>query len=74
LSDAKEQAERFERDLNQRAILQYAQVAQDNRLLSALAQGFPECAGVALGIDRLVMLATHQNSLSDVIAFPVEEA
>jgi elongation factor P--(R)-beta-lysine ligase len=36
-----------------------------------LNAGFPACAGVALGIDRLVMLALNASSIDDVIAFPV---
>jgi lysyl-tRNA synthetase class 2 len=39
-------------------------------LLAALAEGLPACAGVALGFDRLVMLAAGKESLAQVMAFP----
>lgn len=74
LTDAAEQQRRFECDLKQRVALQHAEVVKDERLIAALANGFPHCAGVAVGIDRLVMLATGQNYLADVMAFPVEYA
>jgi elongation factor P--(R)-beta-lysine ligase len=45
----------------------------DNYLLEAQAS-FPECAGVALGMDRLLCLATGSNNLADVIAFPITRA
>ena len=43
-------------------------------LLDALQHGMPECSGVALGVDRLVMLALGAESLSEVLAFPVGRA
>ena len=39
-----------------------------------LAQGLPDCAGVALGFDRLVMLACGAKSVQEVMAFPIERA
>lgn len=44
------------------------------RLLDAMQAGLPPCAGVALGFDRLVMLAVGMLSLADVIAFPFDRA
>ncbi len=46
----------------------------DERFLAALEAGLPECSGVALGVDRLIMLALGVERISDVIAFPVYRA
>ena len=47
---------------------------EDSRLLAAMRRGLPPCAGVALGFDRLVMLAAGATDIAQVIAFPVETA
>ena len=46
----------------------------DERLLAAHEKGLPACAGVALGLDRLVMLAGRYRTLRDVLAFPADTA
>jgi elongation factor P--(R)-beta-lysine ligase len=74
LSDAKEQYLRFRNDLNLRARFGYSQVPIDKYLLAALTHGLPDCAGVALGIDRLLMLMTKADKLSDVISFPIDRS
>jgi lysyl-tRNA synthetase class 2 len=74
LGNAGEQRRRFEHDLARRAVLGLASVPPDERLLAALDQGLPACAGVALGVDRLVMLALGAERLADVMAFPIERA
>ena len=74
LADAAEQRSRFESDLEQRRRDRLVPVTMDERLLSALASGLPDCAGVALGVDRLVMIACGAKCLHDVMAFPFDSA
>lgn len=74
LLDAGEQAERFEQDNRIRRDLGRPQMAPDARLIAALRQGLPECSGVALGLDRLLMLAVGASSIEQVLAFPAERA
>lgn len=74
LTDAQEQRERFESDQSLRASLGRERVEGDGRLLAALEAGLPKCAGVALGFDRLVMVAAGKASLEDVLSFPIDRA
>jgi len=74
LADADEQLARFVADNRKRRSLGLAEQPIDYRLIAALQQGLPDCAGVALGIDRLVMLAAGAEQLPEVIAFPVQRA
>ena len=74
LNDATEQRARFERDLAQRKERGLPAVPMDERLLEALAHGLPDCAGVALGFDRLVMIAAGVASIQEVLPFPIERA
>ncbi|KAA1152490.1 elongation factor P--(R)-beta-lysine ligase [Pseudoalteromonas sp. FUC4] len=74
LTNASEQAKRFNEDNAYRAENGLNQVPMDTRLIKALEHGLPQCAGVALGIDRLVMLATNKEKIKDVIAFDVQRA
>lgn len=74
LSDANEQRLRFLSDLNARAALDYPEVPIDEYLLAALRHGLPDCSGVALGIDRLLMLMATMNRISEVISFPIERS
>jgi lysyl-tRNA synthetase class 2 len=74
LGDAEEQRHRFEYDLARRAQQGLTSVPMDQRLLDALRDGLPECSGVALGFDRLVMLAAGKRSIEEVLAFPLNRA
>ncbi len=74
LADPREQRRRFEADLAERRRRGLPEVAVDGRLLAALAAGLPDCAGVALGVDRLVMLRIGSRDIADVIAFPIDRA
>jgi elongation factor P--(R)-beta-lysine ligase len=74
LADADEQRRRFERDLELRRADKLPAMPMDEYLLQALQQGLPDCAGVALGFDRLLMLAAGASSIEDVIGFPFGRA
>ena len=70
LTDAVEQRARFEQDLAERRAQGLPEYPIDEAFLDALAAGLPPCAGIALGVDRLVMLATGAKHIDDVTAFP----
>ncbi|VAX07350.1 Translation elongation factor P Lys34--(R)-beta-lysine ligase [hydrothermal vent metagenome] len=74
LTDSAEQRRRFEQDLIQREAAGQKPVPMDENLLAALAAGLPDCAGVALGIDRLLMQITGAKRIDDVLAFPLGRA
>lgn len=69
LRDADEQRRRFEHDNLRRREYGLPERPLDERLLAALAHGLPDCSGVALGVDRLLMLATGTRDLRQVLAF-----
>ncbi len=69
LQNADEQRARFEKDLQYRAEHHMERVPIDEHLLSALRQGLPDCAGVAMGIDRLIMLVLGKEKIVDVMSF-----
>ena len=69
-----EQRMRFATDQQVRASRGLPTFTLDPHLLSALDAGLPDCAGVALGFDRVLMLASGAASIDDVLAFPVERA
>jgi lysyl-tRNA synthetase class 2 len=69
LADAGEQRARFDRDLMRRRERGTIQPPLDEALLSALDAGLPDCAGVALGVDRLLMAMLGSDRIADVLAF-----
>jgi lysyl-tRNA synthetase class 2 len=69
LRDAAEQRARFGRDLALRRDRGAALPPLDERLLAALDAGLPACAGVALGVDRLLMAMLGTPRIADVLAF-----
>ena len=74
LASASEQRARFEHDLAARHRRGLHADKMDERLLGALAAGLPDCAGVALGFDRLMMLLAGARNIDEVIPFPIERA
>jgi len=74
LTDAEQQLMRFKEDNIKRTQHGKTERPIDYRLIEALESGLPDCAGVALGIDRLVMLAVNANEIQQVITFPIENA
>jgi lysyl-tRNA synthetase class 2 len=74
LANAGEQRARFEQDLTLRRARGQVQPPLDERLLAALAAGIPDCAGVALGFDRLVAIALGAPRLADAMAFTIDNA
>ncbi|MBB5208348.1 EF-P lysine aminoacylase EpmA [Chiayiivirga flava] len=69
LTDTREQRQRFELDNARRRARRLREVPLDARLLAALERGLPACAGVALGIERLLMALLRSDAIDDVLAF-----
>jgi elongation factor P--(R)-beta-lysine ligase len=74
LAVAAEQRARFEHDNLERRRAGLPVHALDERLLAALESGLPDCAGVALGFDRTLMLACGAANIDEVLAFPTSRA
>jgi lysyl-tRNA synthetase class 2 len=74
LTDAVEQRARFERDNARRRERGLAGMPLDENLLAAIGQGMPACAGVALGIERLLMAMSGSDDIADVLAFAFDRA
>ena len=74
LANAAEQRMRFNTDQQARKSRGLPTHSLDQYLLAAMDAGLPDCAGVALGFDRVLMLAMDAASIDEVLAFPVERA
>jgi lysyl-tRNA synthetase class 2 len=74
LTDPREQRARFERENRLRESRGQPAMPVDEHLLSALEQGVPECAGVALGFDRLVAVALGAERLLQASSFGIDNA
>ncbi|MCP5416931.1 MAG: EF-P lysine aminoacylase GenX [Chromatiaceae bacterium] len=74
LTDAAEQRRRFGFDLERRRRQNRPELPLDEHLLAALEAGLPDCSGVALGIDRLLMCMAGADHIEQVLAFPIDRA
>lgn len=74
LTNHEVQVQRFQEDNAQRKDLNLQEKGIDQNFISALSHGLPQCSGVALGIDRLIMLALNADHIEQVITFPIANA
>ena len=74
LAQPHEQRTRFVHDLSVRKARGQIQTPLDENLLAALEHGLPDCAGVALGFDRLVAIALGADSLAAALSFSIDNA
>ncbi len=74
LTDVTEQRRRLEDGERRRRVAGLPRRPMDERFLAALDAGLPECAGVALGLDRLLMVLLDEQQLDAVLSFPIDRA
>lgn len=74
LTDVNVQSQRFQEDNKKRFSAGLVTKSIDGHFIQALTNGLPSCSGVALGIDRLIMLALNTAHIEEVIAFPIDRA
>jgi elongation factor P--(R)-beta-lysine ligase len=72
LTDAIEQEKRFDQEIELRKLRNQRTVVKDQRLIAALKTGLPECSGMAIGLDRLLMILSGRSHINEVLAFPVD--
>ena len=74
LTDAKEQERRFDQEIAIRQQRKYPVTVKNKHLVAALEAGLPECSGIAIGLDRLLMLLANSATINDVLNFPISRA
>ncbi len=74
LTDAQEQKRRFQADSRLRQQRARPPLPWDEHLIDALTHGLPDCSGVALGVDRLLMVLQGLDTLKQTLAFPIDRA
>jgi len=74
LTDAAIQLDRFKNEYQARVDRALDVSPIDMRLVEALQSGMPDCAGIALGIDRLILLKAKASHIDEILAFPIERA
>ena len=74
LRDAKEQLKRFESDNEKRLASGLDAMPIDKRFIAALDAGLPKCSGVAIGLDRLLMVLSGKSAINEILAFPFDRA
>lgn len=73
LTDPGEQEKRFEAELKELKRLGKTSYDYDHDFITALKVGLPDCSGIAVGVDRLVMLFANAKKISDTLFFPASE-
>jgi lysyl-tRNA synthetase class 2 len=74
LCDPIEQQRRFEQESLIREQTRLAKVSPDTRLIAALQAGLPDCSGIAIGLDRLLMRLSQSTQIEDVLSFAIHRA
>ncbi|WP_194756819.1 elongation factor P--(R)-beta-lysine ligase [Aliidiomarina indica] len=74
LTDPKQQQQRFESDNQERRLRGLPEQPVDQYFLAALKAGLPDCAGIAMGFDRMLMLKVKAQHIHEVLTFPIERA
>ncbi len=74
LIDSQEQSRRFDEEIVVRQQRKRPVTVKDNHLVAALESGLPECSGMAIGLDRLLMIMTNSGTINEVLNFPVHRA
>lgn len=74
LADAQEQDRRFDEEIHIRQQKKRPDAIKNKHLIAALEAGLPECSGMAIGLDRLLMLLANSTCLADVLNFPLHRS